>query len=76
MPLIPNEFPELQQLSEAQLQRLLNDDVAFAAHVDRLARTDVMIRSIEELRAKNQATCEEHITKVRNTHTWKEPLLL
>ena len=64
MPPIPNEFPELQQLSEAQLMRLLNDDVAFGAHVDRIAKTDPLIRSRDELRAKNKATCEKHIAKV------------
>ena len=63
-PTIPNEFPELQQLSEAQLQRLLNDDVAFEAHVSRFARTESLIRARDELRTKNQATCEEHIDKV------------
>ena len=72
MPPIPNEFPELQQLTEAQLNRLLNDDVAFEAHVDRLAKVDTMIRSRDELRSRNKAVCEDHISMViHNRHRFE-----
>eukprot|EP01031_Cornospumella_fuschlensis_P033865 gene33865-40974_t len=59
MPEIPRHFPELENMTVMQLQRLLKDPVALEAHADRhVAALDMMRSMLEDLRKDNlsQAT--------------------
>jgi hypothetical protein len=64
VPAIPNEFPELTNLSEAQLQRLLDDDLAFQTHVEHYAYVEVMLHRRDEIRERNKKKCEDNIARV------------
>jgi Modifier of rudimentary (Mod(r)) protein len=63
IPSIPNEFPELANLSEFQLQRLLNDDIAFGAHVDGVSKIDSLVSFRDEIIASNIRQCEETLSR-------------
>ena len=46
VPDIPDSFPELENMTETQLEKLINDEVARAAHI----KTMHMVLSMEEIR--------------------------
>lgn len=81
VPSIPHEFPELANLSEAQLQRLLDDDVAFQAHVSRISEVDAMISLRDLQRASNKSLAEAAVAReqelkdLRNAVVAKQELL-
>jgi HAMP domain-containing protein len=53
---VPTSFPELQKLSESQLERLLSDDVALKSHMGTIGA----VSSLRELRESVRASNLEH----------------
>eukprot|EP01034_Spumella_vulgaris_P031015 gene31015-38333_t len=59
MPEVPNVFPELDKLTDAQLERILSDDMAFRANLNTIMPLD----SIRSLRDQMRVTNSENASK-------------
>lgn len=57
LPEIPNAFPELRELSEVQLERLLQDSEALHAHMLSQARIDHLLSLQDDIRQSNMQQC-------------------
>jgi hypothetical protein len=65
LPEIPRSFPELDSLTDVQLERLLHDDVALEAHVEtHVASVQTMRSMIEELRTSNAEAASNNLLMV------------
>ena len=65
MPVIPAQFPELKDLAEHQLQRLLDDSSALIALVDRQQAVESMRQIRDEIRHSNMDHAMNNLSNVR-----------
>lgn len=64
MPVIPAQFPELKDLAEHQLQRLLDDNSALIALVDRQQAVESMRQIRDEIRHSNMDVAMSNLANV------------
>ncbi|KAL6064765.1 Vacuolar protein sorting-associated protein 37A [Balamuthia mandrillaris] len=61
LPPVPNAFPEVQRLSNAQVQNLLKDEQAFLAYADNLPFFKQLYKIRDDLRDTNAQLAEQNI---------------
>lgn len=65
LPDIPRSFPELEGMTDAQLEKMLRDDAAVAEHVDKHTASVEMMRSmIDDLRQSNADAATANVLMV------------
>lgn len=63
LPPVPPTFPELADLSSAQLQRLLEDDAATMAHISKLDCVDSLRTMRDQVRQSNTSDANENLSQ-------------
>eukprot|EP01039_Chlorochromonas_danica_P000725 gene725-787_t len=62
LPSIPSSFPELEKMTDLQLERLLRDEVALMAHVNtNVESVKAMYSMIDELRQSNEEVASANV---------------
>jgi len=63
LPALPSSFPELDQLTSVQLQRLLVDEVALEAHLSKVESIKQMQTVVDQVRQDNVENARRNLSK-------------